>query len=160
MTSELRKCLSILFRQKGKDILSEKEFVYAISMDLHWFSPKEAQKLLGISIKSGLLTLSQGMLSPTFEPSEDQLPIGYKPSSDLLRTGSKPKPKNIFLDIVGKISSDSKLKKKEIVSRINKTQEQMGIDAEVAALVVARSLNVHIGEEIPLIEQEIVSRTK
>lgn len=160
MTSELRKCLGMLFRYKGKQLLSEREFVYAVSMDLHWFSPKEAQRLLETAMKSGLLHLSDGMLAPSFELSDENMPIDYRPSKELLKMRSKPEKKNLFMELVKKISSGSKLSKKAIVSRINKTQEWMGIDAEVAALVVARSLDIDIDEDISVVELEMLSRVK
>jgi len=160
MTSELKKCLTVLFRHKGKDLLSEREFVYAVSMDLHWFSPKEAQKLLDIVTQKELLRLSHGMLAPTFELSEHTVQIDYKPSKELLGTPIKSKKDNLFMDLVEKISFESKLSKREIVSRINKTQERMGIDAEVAALLIARSFKIDIDEEIVMASEEILARSK
>lgn len=160
MSSELSKCLSILFRQKGKDVLSEREFVYAVSMDLHWFPPKDAQRLLEISLKNGLLTLNQGLLSPAFELTEESIQLDYKPSKELIVVSDAVRASgdNLFLGIVRKISINSKLPKKEIVSSINRTQEKMGVDAEVAALVVARGLGIEIGEDIRRVEDEIRSR--
>jgi len=160
MTSELSKCLSILFRQKGKDVLSEREFVYAVSMDLHWFPPKDAQKLLEISLKKGLLTLNQGLLSPAFELSEDSIQLDYRPPKQLIAAADTGKTRgdNLFLELVRKISASSKLPKKEIVSSINRTQDKMGVDAEVAALVIARGLGIEIGEDIVRVEEEIRCR--
>lgn len=160
MSSELEKCLGILFRHKGKQLMSEKEFVYAASMDLHWYSPREAQKLLEIASKSGLLRLSEGMLAPSFQLSDEHMQIDYRPSKELLKTGSKSDKKNLFLELVKKISSNSNLSKKAAVSRINKTQERMGVDAEVAALVVARDLDIDIKDEISMVERELISRKK
>lgn len=158
MTDELMRCLTVIFRQKGKELLNEQEFVYAASMDLHWFPPKDAQRLLDLSIKEGLLRLSHGTLIPTFELSDKHLEIDYRPPGDLLKTEIKIEKANLFMEIVNKIVAATKLPKKEVVARINKTRERMNLDVEVAALVVARSLEVDIHGEIPAVEKELLSR--
>lgn len=158
MTDELMRCLTVIFRQKGKELLNEQEFVYAASMDLHWFPPKDAQKLLDLSIKEGLLKLSHGTLTPTFELSDKHLEIDYHPPVDLLKTEVKVEKANLFMEIVNKIVAAKKLPKREVVARINKTRERMNLDIEVAGLVVARSLEVDISMEIPAVEKELLSR--
>ena len=39
--SELEVALAQIFRKKGKASMSEKDFVFAVSLDFRWFSPKE-----------------------------------------------------------------------------------------------------------------------
>ena len=158
MTDELKRCLTVIFRQKGKELLNEQEFVYAASMDLHWFPPKDAQRLLDLSIKEGLLKLSHGTLVPTFELSDKHLEIDYRPPGDLLKADVKIEKADLFIETVNKIVAATKLPKKEVVARINKTRERMNLDIEVAGLVVARSLEVDISGEIPAVEKELLSR--
>ena len=45
-TDELRDAIALLFKRKGRDELSEREFVLSASMDMHWFPPRDAQRLL------------------------------------------------------------------------------------------------------------------
>jgi len=159
MTAELKKCLTMIFRRKGKELLGEHEFVYAASMDLHWFPPKEAQKLLEVAMREGLLKLSQGMLSPTFELVDENLELDYRPSDDMLKSHTKPEKNDLFYDITSKIMSGAKLPKKEVVSKINKMRERMDIDIEVAALLVARGYEIDISEEISIAEQRLSSKS-
>jgi len=160
MTAELKKCLTIIFRRKGKELLGEHEFVYAASMDLHWFPPKEAQKLLEISLSEGLLKLTQGMLSPTFELADDNLDFEYRPSENMLKSRIKAEKKDMFSEMTGKIMASAKLPKKDVVAKINKTREKLEVDIEVAALVVARGYDIDISEEIPAAEQRFLSGTE
>jgi hypothetical protein len=160
MTAELKKCLTIIFRRKGKELLGEQEFVYAASMDLHWFPPKDAQKLLEIALREGLLKMSQGTLSPTFELVDENLDFEYRPSDNMLKSHAKVEKKDAFSEITSKIMTSAKLPKKEVVAKINKTRERLEVDIEVAALVVARSYGVDISEEIPAAEQRILSGTE
>jgi len=160
VTDELKKCLTVIFRRKGKEVLNEQEFVYAASMDMHWFPPKDAQRLLDVSVKEGLLKLSHGTLVPTFEFSDKHLEIDYRPPQGLLKPEAKTEKADLFIDIVGKIVSATRLPKKEVVARINKTRERMNLDVEVAALVVARSLDVDVAAEIPAVEKDLLSRVQ
>ncbi len=158
MTEKMIQFLTVIFRHKGKDTLTEQEFVYTVSMDKHWFPPKSAQVLLDRSVKEGLLKLSHGMLVPAFELSDEHLEMDYRPPADLLKEDQAQDKADMFMDIVSRIASSSKLPKREVVARINKVRERMNIDVEVAALVVARGLGVEIDKEIAAVQRELVSR--
>ncbi|MDH4122658.1 MAG: DUF2240 family protein [Thermoplasmata archaeon] len=158
MTEDLQRCIGLLFRRKGKELMSEREFVYTVSMDLHWFTPKEAQRLLDIAVRSGRLKLSQGMLSPTFKMHDYDLAVDYRPPESILKIQTKKEKKELFMELVGRIAEKAKLPKKEIVARANKTRDNIPVDIEVAALIVGRSLDVEIDEQIAEVEKEILSR--
>jgi len=160
LSDELKKCITVLFRQKGKDLMNEREFVYAASMDLHWFSPKDAQKLLDISIKNDLLRLSQGLLAPTFKITDKNLEMDYRPAEDILQNSKKDDKIDPFMHIVEKIAKTSKLSKKEIVARTNKIRERIPVYIEVAALITARNLGIDIGKEIEMVRNEILNATE
>jgi hypothetical protein len=77
--SDLQRSIVLLFRRKGKETLTEKEFVFSASMDLRWFSPKEAQRLLDLGISGGYLQRKNGSVVPTFDTSVSEVPLDYKP---------------------------------------------------------------------------------
>src|SRR3989441_11397846 len=52
---ELRDAIALLFKRKGRDELSEREFVLSASMDLRWFPPRDAQRLLQLGLETKLL---------------------------------------------------------------------------------------------------------
>ena len=64
---ELRDAIALLFKRKGRDELSEREFVLSASMDLRWFPPRDAQRLLQLGIESKLLESREGTIRPAFE---------------------------------------------------------------------------------------------
>lgn len=154
--SEIEVALAQLFRKKGKSSLTEKEFVFAASLDLRWFTPKEAQKFLDISMENKLLVLDGEKVKPTFDYKGVEIPKGYAPAIELLQ--SSVKPKGIFLKIVDQISTQKNMPSKEVISAVNLTQDRMNIDVEVAALIVARQYGVDISEYIDQIEEEIGAR--
>jgi len=134
--SELQRSIALLFRRKGKDLLTEKEFVFSASMDLRWFSPKEAQRLLDVGITGGLLQKKNGNIVPTFDTSSVEVPLDYKPGKDIFEHVPNM-PRDFFSEIVDRIVRTKSVPKREVVSRVNKKQELLGIDVEPAALLVA-----------------------
>jgi hypothetical protein len=133
--SELQKSIALLFRRKGKDSLTEKEFVFSASMELRWFSPKEAQKLLDLGLTGGYLQKRNGGIAPTFDYTTIEVPLDYRPGSDIFENVRK-KSADLFSEIVDKIVRTKSVPKREVVSRVNKKQELLGIDVEPAALLV------------------------
>jgi len=139
--SDLQRSIAVLFRRKGKDLLTEKEFVFSASMDLRWFSPKEAQKLLDLGITGGLLQKKNGNVMPTFDTSSIEVPLDYKPGKDIFEHGPK-KEQDFFSEIVERIVKTKSVPKREVVSRVNRKQELLGIDVEPAALLVASDYGI------------------
>lgn len=136
MMSELQRSIAVLFRRKGKELLTEREFVFSASMDLRWFSPKDAQKLLDMGVSGGFLERKNGNLMPTFDTSSVQVPLDYKPPKEVLLECAK-RSTDLFTEIVEKIVKTKSVPKREVVSRVNRKQEMLGIDVEPAALLVA-----------------------
>lgn len=156
MAAELEVAIAQLFRKKGKSALTEKEFVFAASLDLRWFTPKEAQKLLDIGLESELLVMDGEKVKPSFDHASIDVQLGYKPDKNVLK--APVAPKGNFLKIVEHIASEKKMDNKEVISLVNQTQERMGVDIEVAALVVARSQGVDISKFLDAIEEEVGAR--
>ena len=153
---EIEVALAQLFRKKGKGSLTEKEFVFAASLDLRWFTPKDAQKFLDISTESELLMMDGDRLKPTFDYKSVEVPKGYAPTVELLQASVKPK--GIFLKVVDQISTEKEIPSKDVISLVNQTQDRMNIDVEVAALIVARQYGVDVSEYIDKVEEDIGTR--
>ena len=95
----------MLYRRKGKEVLTEKEFVFSASMDLRWFSPKDAQKLLDAGLAGGVLKRVDGNLLPTFDFGRIDVPIDYRPDAKLLKDATATsRAKDLFSEMVDTIS--------------------------------------------------------
>ncbi|OPY34598.1 MAG: hypothetical protein A4E32_00328 [Methanomassiliicoccales archaeon PtaU1.Bin124] len=96
---ELEKTVAIVFKRKGKSMLSEREFINTLLFDLRWSetdkSPKitavDAQKVLDAAKGAGLLALTEGVLKPNFDYKSIEIPLNYLPSKTVLG-GGHPKP--------------------------------------------------------------------
>lgn len=158
--SDLQRSIALLFRRKGKEALTEKEFVFSASMDLRWFSPKDAQRLLDLGLTGGYLKKKDGNLLPTFDLSSVEVPLDYRPSKEMLDNVPR-KHLDLFSEVVEKIVKTKAVPKREVVSRVNKKQELLGIDVEPAVLLVASDYGV--GLDNSLIERassEILHRDR
>jgi len=133
---DLERSIALLFRRKGKEFLTEREFVFSASMETRWFSPKEAQRLLDAGITGGYLEKRNGNVFPAFDLSKIEVPLDYRPTKEVLDQVPKGK-QDFFSEIVDKIVKTKSVSKREVVSRVNKKQELLGIDVEPAALLVA-----------------------
>ncbi len=153
---ELETCLALLFRRKGKNVLTEKELVFSASMDFRWFTPKEAQRLLELGLKKGLLTRTDGAVKPTFEHKKIEIPATYKPSQKALE--DEPENASLFSKILDLIASKSGMRKREIVARINGIQERLRVEIEVAALALASEVGVDTHELMDQVRTEIMAR--
>src|SRR5437016_13228704 len=81
---ELRDAIALLFKRKGRDELSEREFVLSASMDMHWFPPRDAQRLLQLGLETKLLESQGGAIRPAFDVSAVEVPRDYVPTSAIL----------------------------------------------------------------------------
>lgn len=154
----MQKSIALLFRRKGKDSLTEKEFVFSASMELRWFSPKEAQRLLDLGLTGGLLQRRNGAVTPTFDYSSVEVPLDYKPARDIFENVMK-KNADLFSEIVDRIVKTRSVPKREVVSKVNKKQELLGIDVEPAALLVLSDYGLSVENAfIERATQEILGR--
>ena len=153
---DMKKAIAFLFKRKGRDSMLEKDFVMSASMDLHWFPPRDAQRLLEICLESRLLNSSDGRLVPGFEVSTVDLPLDYAPPQNILEVDANAP--SLFLKVLDRIVFKTSMEKKQVVSMINSAQEELDLEADVAALVVGRELGVDISDFLGDAEKQILSR--
>jgi len=156
--SDIEMSIAVLFRRKGKDTLTEQEFVSSASFDLRWFSPKDAQKLLDLSLSGGHLRRVGGHISPAFDLASIDVPLDYRPPKRVLEAHTR-RHVDLFSEIVDRIARTMSVSKREVVSKVNKKQEMLGIDVEPAALLVASDYGIQVGSAfIERAGSEILSR--
>jgi hypothetical protein len=141
--SELQRSIAVLFRRKGKELLTEREFVFSASMDLRWFPPKEAQKLLDAGLSGGYLERKNGNLTPTFDCASIDVPQDYRPPKEVFQETVRQN-RDLFSEIVEKIVKTRSVPKREVVSKVNKKQKMLGIDVGPAVLLVASDYGLSI----------------
>jgi hypothetical protein len=150
---DLKRTIALLFKRKGQPILSERDFVFSASMDMRWFPPKEAQRLLEVALKRGLLSLQDGKLTPNFDLDKVDVPLDFAPSEEVLKGDD-----DVFQRMVQEISRASGRPAKDVVARINAIRSMMGIYGEVAALLAGSEMGVDMKPFYPDVEDILRSR--
>lgn len=155
---EVKKAIAFLFKRKGRESMADTDFVMSASMDLRWFSPKDAQRLLQIGLDSKLLVVSEGKVKPSFDVSSVSVPMDYTPPQTLLDV--KVTSPNLFNSIVDRILAATKLEKRQLVSMVNATQSDFDVEIEVAALMVGQDLGIDVSDLVDKVEKEVISRLR
>ncbi len=156
---DLQKSIALLFSRKGKESLTEREFVFSASMDLRWFSPKDAQRLLDAGLSGGYLERRNGTLVLTFDTSSLSIPLDYRPGKEALEGHARSQKHDLFVEMVEQISRSRSVSKREVVSRVNKKQELLGIDVEPAVLLVASDYGLKLeNSQIERAAYDVLSR--
>jgi hypothetical protein len=151
----IKQAIAVLFQRKSKDSLTEKEFVFSASIDMRWFTPKAAQKLLDIALQLNLLSKTEGELRPNFDIEKVAVPLEFKPSEDILDV----KVEDLLSKLVNRLVG-AQHEKKKVVTMIGRLQEEYGIEPEVAALLLGNDFKVDLSEFFPLVEQALNDRMK
>src|SRR5439155_16409709 len=133
---ELRDAIALLFKRKGRDELSEREFVLSDSMDLRWFPPRDAQRLLQLGLETKLLESQGGAIRPAFDVAGVEVPRDYVPTSAILDVPT-PASEDVFLRIVDAIAAKTRTERQAVIASVNAVAEQLDVQVEVAALVAA-----------------------
>lgn len=154
---ELREALVYLFQRKGKDILSEKELILSASMDLGWFTPDEAKQLVDICLELKLLSREDTGLTPNFDFKNYSIPIDFTPSENILQMEAQ---EPLLFSILRHIDSKTGLGRSNIMSEINKKQDALDVEIEVAAILVAKKYEIDISGFLREAESEIFRRTE
>lgn len=140
---ELRNAIALLFKRKGREDLSEKEFVLSASMDLRWFPPRDAQRLLQLGLETKLLESRAGVIRPTFDLASVDVPRDFAPTSAILEVAT-PVSEDVFLRIVDAIATHTKSDRRNAIALVNAAQERFDVEVEVAALLAARKAGVDV----------------
>ena len=135
--TDLMQTVAMPFRKRGKNALTTSEFIFALSLDLGWFSPEQAKEVLSQAKNDGLVSIKDDEISPNFDFKTIEIPLGFKP--DL----KKDQP--IFERTIERIMTTG-MSRKEAIALVNEKQERMEnlIDIEISALLVAKERDVDI----------------
>ncbi|MEA1944730.1 MAG: DUF2240 family protein [Euryarchaeota archaeon] len=136
----IRQVVAYIFRKKGK-VIPISEFVFALSLDLKWFSPDQAESILTNAEKQGLVRIIDDMVEPLFDIHSIEIPIDFRPDQSIFVE------KTVFDQVIERLSGVES--KQEILRLINEKQESLGIvEPDAVALLVARMYGIDVADLI------------
>ena len=168
MTDEYTVCAAAFFRNKGKNVITEKEFTMVVSMDFHWMPYIKAKQLLAVLISKDILVRNGEFVKPSFDISNVNVPVAYRPSEGLIDSlvetktePASPGPAPASVDLLPSLIEEAVKKgiqKRDFVAESNAVSKRLGIDILAAALVVLRDKGVDISPYIDMVYGEIAKK--
>lgn len=155
MDSEERIIIAFIFKRSGKTILKDTEIYLSLSLELGWFSTKEAQEFINYTLGENLLVKEGEMLSPTFDIDEINIPIGFFPTKSKYEKNGKESSETLLENIINRIIEKTNIPKDEILKSIENIQNEKKIILEVAILIFAKTHEVKIDDFLNQVEEII-----
>jgi len=143
MNDDLRHAVAMLFRQKGKKSMTEKEFLFGASIDLHWFPYPVAQKMLDAAKAAELVKEDNGLVRPSFDVSQVDVPVGFHPDKKMLEIAPARGEEGLFPSLL-KQAESSGIRRRDFIAQCNRIQDHMDVDIEVASLLVLRDRGMDV----------------
>ncbi len=138
---KLKEVIAFLYNRSGKEDMTAQELRLAMSMDLRWFSPKEAEEIVDLFQNKRLLTRKGGGgLRPSFNYHKLTLPRDYHPTREELLGGTGDEP--TFVRMVGHITDRADLEKRNVIALVNRKAGELGVEVEAAAMLVGDEMGV------------------
>jgi len=159
----LKLTAAAFFRNKGKNVVTDKEFTMGISMDLRWMRPADTEELLSLLLSNGYLEKDGEYLRPTFDIHGTDVPLMFRPPDDLLKRKRKntvPAAKSaddLLSELMTKVESFG-MKRKDFIVSVNAIQKRINVDIEIAALLMLRDNGIDVSEYVDKSYELIRSR--
>ncbi len=168
----LEQVVAHVFRKKGK-VTSISEFVFALSLDLKWFSPDQAESILTNAKQRELVRITGEVVEPLFDIHSVEIPIDFRPDQSIadrqersidatackdkvLEETEEASDERTVIDRVVEQLSGVK-SKQEVIRLINDTQERLGIvETDAVALLVARACGIDVSGMIDEVYDRLV----
>ena len=169
----LEQVVAHVFRKKGK-VTSISEFVFALSLDLKWFSPDQAELVLTNAERRGLVRITDEVVEPLFDIHSVEIPIDFRPDQSIIdrqeqsvdatagkggalleETEEASGERTVIDQVVEQLSGVKS--KQEVIRLINDAQERLGIvETDAVALLVARTCGIDVSGMIDEVYDRLV----
>jgi len=146
---QLKTAVAMVFKNHGKREMKRKEFVLAVSMDLRWFPPAEAEEMLAQAERAGLVRSDGDAVVLNFSLEDVRIPLNFRPTRDVLKV-------DVVRSLVEEAASQAGVEREKVFSRINQLKEDRNLDTGVAALIVAKEYGVDISRYITPVEERLL----
>ncbi len=159
MNSEAQIIISFLFKRSGKDELKDSEIYLPLSLELGWFSAREARDFVTYAIEQKLLVKKGALLTPGFDVKKILVPVGFYPSTKsftIEKTDVKVEEEPAAVDVVvQRIVEKADIDPKDILEEIKQIEVEKNIISDVALLFIAKKYNVDVNDCFDSIEKAI-----
>lgn len=136
---ELKSALAVVFSRKDVRRMPRKDALMVMSMELRWFSPGMADRVLAAGAGAGLLRVDGDDVVAAFDPASVDVPVDFRPTENIIElAGDRPSggPPGTFMEMVDEIAAATDSPTREVIARVNGLVLERGFTSDVAALLV------------------------
>jgi hypothetical protein len=158
MNSEIKIIISFLFKRSGKEELTASELYLPLSMDLKWFSPKEAKDFVNSALLQNFLIKKGDQIKPNFDYKKIAVPVGFYPSKQTFKEEKdkvKEENQDVVKLIIGQIIEKTEQNEQSVFEEIKKAANKRTISLEVAALLVSKKYDIVVSAFFDQVEDKI-----
>ncbi|GAB7014809.1 DUF2240 family protein [Methanogenium cariaci] len=151
----LQTAVAAPFRHMHRGRLRRTEFIYFLAIDRRWMSRDQASSLITIALRENLLHEEEGVLVPSFNPAEVEIPLGFRPSEDIFVQGE-----NYCDTLMVRIAEARDVSQKEVAAEIHAliTERFDGrLIPEAGAVILARKYGVPFEDLIENLRESLRS---
>lgn len=159
MDSEAEIIIAFVFKRSGKKELKGSEIYLPLSIDLGWFSTKEAQNFVNYAVNQKFLIKKKDLLAPSFDVEKITIPIGFYPSKPTFVEGKKDlkeEKSNVIDAVMHRISEKTNQDPKDIAEEIKQIELDKKILPEAATLFAAKKYNIDLEDFFEPIKNKIL----
>lgn len=157
----LKPALALLFRRAAASEVAEEVLVRQASLDLHWFSPKDARRFLEVARGHGLLKPGgkPGTLTPTFAIGEVEVPLDFRIDASAL-DGVPTTRSPIAEELVERAAALRGVSAEELWAEVDRKQHIVLVERPAAAALVAAESGVDLKPYFARIASELAELSR
>lgn len=164
MDEEKKIIIAFLFKRSGKKEVKASDLYLTLSLELAWFSSQHAKQFIEQAIQQNFLEKKNDLLTPTFDISTVEIPVGFRPkkhqqtpaSTEKQNTAANKKETDVTSSLITHICHHIGKPKEEIQTKIQELQNQKQITREVAAVLFAYTHHISTKEFYKEVEQSML----
>jgi len=158
LVNQTKIIISFLFKRSGKEELTASELYLPLSMDLKWFSPKEAKDFVNSALLQNFLIKKGDQIKSNFDYKKIAVPVGFYPSK---QTFEREKDKineerqDVMKLIICQIVEKTEQNEQSVFEEIKEVSNKRNISLEVAALLISRKYDIVVSVFLDQVEDKI-----
>jgi len=158
MNSEIKIIISFLFKRSGKEELTASDLYLPLSMDLKWFSPKEAEDFVNSALLQNFLIKKGDYVKPNFAYKKITVPVGFYPSKQTFEEEKykvNEERQDVVKLIIGQIIEKTEQDEQSVFEEIKEVSNKRTLSLEVAALLVSKKYDIVVSAFFDQVEDKI-----
>ena len=158
LVNQTKIIISFLFKRSGKEELTLSELYLPLSMDLKWFSPKEAKDFVNSALLQNFLIKNGDQIKPNFDYKKIAVPVGFYPSKQTFEEEKgkvNEERQDVVKSIIGKIVEKTEQDEQTVFEEIKEASSERNISLEVAALLVSKKYDIIVSAFFDQVEDKI-----